>query len=115
MTHDIIERAAPSAAATEDTPAPLPSRWALGHDVTGLDLFNGATEARCSGLSKQHDEAACVRGDCTIPRECGIFYYEVTVGTKQKEKYVRPLCYGCIYTYICIHIFLMLTPWAVCT
>lgn len=91
MTHDIIERALPSAS-VEDAPAPLPSRWALGHDVTGMDLLNAATEARYSGLTKQHDEAACVRADCTIPRECGIFYYEVTVGTKQKERCVDLLC-----------------------
>jgi hypothetical protein len=88
MTHDIIERAPPSA---EDAPAPLPSKWTLGSDVTGMDLLNGGTEARYSGLTKPHDEAACVKSDCAIPRECGIFYYEVTVSTKQKEKSVIPI------------------------
>jgi hypothetical protein len=88
MTHDIIERAPPLA---PEEPAPLPSRWQLGQDVTGMDLLNEGLEARYSGLTKQHDEAAGVKGDVCIPRECGVFYYEVTVGTKQKEKYLLPL------------------------
>ena len=92
MTHDIIERAAPVGVAGEEAAAPLPSRWQLGTDVTGMDLLGGGTEARYSGLTKQHEEAAGVRSDVPIPRECGIFYYEVTVGTKQKDGYVRAGC-----------------------
>ncbi|KIW08834.1 uncharacterized protein PV09_00763 [Verruconis gallopava] len=90
MTHDIIERAPPSSVGSgDDAPAPLPTRWQVGQDVTGIELSNGATEARYTGQTKQPDEAAGVRGDVPIPRECGIFYYEVTVGTKQKENAVQ--------------------------
>lgn len=85
MTHDIIERPGPQGS-LDDAPPPLPSKWSVPHDVTGMDLSNGGLDARYSGLLKQNDEAAVVRGEYTIPRECGIFYFEVTVGTKQKER-----------------------------
>lgn len=86
MTHDIIERAT-TQIPYEEMASPLPSRWVASHEVSGLDLGHAGLEARYSGLTKQHDEAAVVRGDHPIPRECGIFYFEVTVGTKQKERY----------------------------
>ena len=85
MTHDIIERA-PSIGMSEDIPSPLPSRWQNQEGVQGIDLLNAQMEARYSGLTKANaDEAAGVRSEVHVPRECGIFYYEVTVGSKQKD------------------------------
>ena len=89
MTHDIIERAVPLAI-YEDTVSPLPSRWSSTDKFSGLDLAPGGLEARFNGLSKTHEEAAAVRADHPMPRECGIFYFEVTVGSKNKERYGDP-------------------------
>jgi hypothetical protein len=86
MTHDIIERA--PAPVFEDTPAPLPSRWNHNDKFSGVDLLPGGLEVRYNGLSKTHDEAAAVRADEPMPRECGIYYFEVTVLSKGKEGYV---------------------------
>jgi Ran-binding protein 9/10 len=83
MTHDIIERA--PAAVYEDVPAPLPSRWSQTDKYQGLDLTADGLEVRYSGMSKTHEEAAAVRADHPMPRECGIYYYEVTVASKGKE------------------------------
>jgi hypothetical protein len=90
MTHDIIERAAP-AATVEEAPAPLPTRWVVGgQDVVGLDLGESGLEARYSGNGTRNaDEASCVRGDVPIPRECGVFYYEVTVVSKNRGRFVH--------------------------
>jgi len=83
MTHDIIERA--PAPVYEDAPAPLPSRWNSNDKYSGLDLMSAGLEVRYSGLSKTHDEAAAARADHPMPRECGIYYFEVTVISKGKE------------------------------
>jgi hypothetical protein len=87
MTHDIIERA--PAPVYEDTPAPLPSRWNHNDKYSGVELMPGGLEVRYNGLSKTHDEAAAVRSDESMPRECGIYYFEVTVLSKGKEGYVH--------------------------
>lgn len=83
MTHDIIERA--PAAVYEDVPAPLPSRWSQLDKYQGLDLTPDGLEVRYSGMGKSQEEAAAVRADHPMPRECGIYYYEVTVASKGKE------------------------------
>lgn len=83
MTHDIIERA--PTAVYEDVPAPLPSRWSQVDKYQGLDLNADGLEVRYSGTSKAQEEAAAVRADHPMPRECGIYYYEVTVASKGKE------------------------------
>ncbi|TLD38310.1 ran-binding protein [Venturia nashicola] len=83
MTHDIIERA--PAAVYEDVPAPLPSRWSQRDKYQGLELTSDGLEVRYTGMGKSQEEAAAVRADHPMPRECGIYYYEVTVASKGKE------------------------------
>jgi hypothetical protein len=42
--------------------------------------------ARFGGASKSgHDVAAAIRADFPMPRQCGIYYYEVTVVSKGKD------------------------------
>ena len=52
--------------------------------------------ARYAGASKSgHDEAAAIRADFPMPRQCGIYYYEITVISKGKDGYVpfmRRMC-----------------------
>lgn len=82
MTHDIIERAP---VYVEETVAPLPTKWNEADKFTGLEILADGTEVRFSGQSKTHDEAAAVRADHQMPRQCGIYYFEVTVVSKGKE------------------------------
>ncbi|RDI81066.1 hypothetical protein Vi05172_g8982 [Venturia inaequalis] len=88
MTHDIIERA--PAAVYEDVPAPIPSRWSQLDKYQGLELTPDGLEVRYTGMGKSQDEAAAVRADHSMPRECGIYYYEVTVASKGKEGSRKP-------------------------
>ena len=44
---------------------------------------------------KLDDAAASVRADHSVPRECGIYYYEATVIGKIKDKQVT-MCLTCI-------------------
>lgn len=84
MTHDIIER---PFTYPEGTVAQLPSRWSATDKFPGLDILNNGLDVKFTGTSKTSDEAAAVRADYAIPRECCIFYFEVTVLGKGKEWY----------------------------
>ena len=84
MTHDIIERAPPPVFAEENL-APLPSRWSDTEKSNGMEVIGGGLEIKYSGPSKTHDEAAAIRADHPMPRQAGIYYYEVTVVSKGKD------------------------------
>jgi hypothetical protein len=88
MTYDIIEKEIPG---KEEKLQPLPSRWNDSDKYAGLDLLNDGLEVRYMGLPNKHDhEAAAVRADHPMPRQCGIYYFEVTILAKPKEGYVPP-------------------------
>ena len=71
---------------TEETLPPLPSRWSETDRFSGLDVLAGGWQVRfASNKTGTHDEAAAVRADHPMPRQCGIYYYEVTVMSKGKE------------------------------
>ena len=74
---DVVERIQP--AVEEDTSRSLPSRWSEEDRATGLEVLADGTEVRFNGVLKGPDEAASVRADHYMPREVGIYYYEVTV------------------------------------
>lgn len=83
MTYDIIEKEISS---DEDKLTPLPSRWNEADKYVGLDLLNDGLEVRYMGPPNKHDhEAAAVRADHPMPRQCGIYYFEVTILSKSKE------------------------------
>lgn len=84
MTHDIIERAPPPIF-NEESLAPLPSRWSETDKSNGLDVIGHGHDLKYAGFSKMADEAAAIRSDHPIPRQCGIYYYEVQVMSKGKE------------------------------
>lgn len=81
---DVIERPPPSAA-DEERLHPLPSRWSEDDKWTGLEVLAGGTEARFNGVTKSSDEAAAVRSDWPMPKEVGIFYFEVTILSRVKD------------------------------
>lgn len=83
MTHDIIERAPVIPA--EEAVAPWPTKWSDSDKYPQLDIQPDGLEVRFSGSGKTHDESASIRTDYPMPRQCGIYYFEVTVVSKGKE------------------------------
>lgn len=53
--------------------------------MNGLELLADGTEARFVGVTKTQDEAAAVRSDHPMPKQCGIYYYEVTILSRGKD------------------------------
>lgn len=80
---DIIERAPPVNA--NEGLKPLPSRWSEADKCIGLEIVGDGTEVKFQGITKTSDEAAAVRADHPMPKECGIYYFEVTVLSRGKE------------------------------
>ena len=72
----------------EDKSHPLPSRWNEDDKAAGLEILADGTEVRFNGITKQQDEAASVRADHPMPKEAGLYYFEVTVLSRFKEVYV---------------------------
>lgn len=82
---DVIERLPPPSAADDDRLHPLPSRWSEEDKMNGLEIMADGTEVRFNGVTKTSDEAAAVRSDYPMPKECGIFYFEVTILSRGKD------------------------------
>ncbi|KAF9692087.1 hypothetical protein EKO04_010124 [Ascochyta lentis] len=82
LTHEVIER---SPVFVDEPVAPWPTRWNDSDKFAQLDIDDEGRQAKFSGSQKTHDEAASVRADCPMPRQCGIYYYEVTVASKGKD------------------------------
>jgi hypothetical protein len=81
LAHEIVERAP----VFVDEPAPWPTKWNDGDKFAQLDIDDNGRQAKFSGAQKTHDEAASVRADFPMPRQCGIYYYEVTVISKGRD------------------------------
>jgi hypothetical protein len=81
MAHEIVERPPVSV----DEPAPWPTKWNDADKFPQMDIEENGRQAKFSGTQKTHDEAAAVRADYPMPRQCGIYYFEVTIMSKGKE------------------------------
>ncbi|CAK3752191.1 hypothetical protein DOTSEDRAFT_70504 [Lecanosticta acicola] len=84
VVQDVIERQPPPSA-DDIIYHPLPSRWSEEDKMSGLEIMADGTEVRFNGVTKTSDEAAAVRSDCPMPKECGIFYFEVTILSRGKD------------------------------
>lgn len=82
LSHEVIERAP---VFVDEPVSPWPTRWNESDKFAQLEIEDGGRQARFSGSQKTHDEAASVRAECCMPRQCGIYYYEVTVVSKGKD------------------------------
>ena len=89
---DVRERM--TLALEEDKSHPLPSRWNEEDKAAGLEILADGTEVRFNGITKQQDEAASVRADHPMPKEAGLYYFEVTVLSRFKEGYIGIGCSG---------------------
>ncbi|RMZ76045.1 hypothetical protein DV737_g4992, partial [Chaetothyriales sp. CBS 132003] len=83
MTYDVIESNPPK---EDDQLTPLPCRWSDQDKHPGLDLSNNGLDVRYTGVDGKADmEAASVRADQPMSPACGIYYFEVTISTKNKD------------------------------
>ena len=82
LSHEVIERAPMF---VEEPVAPWPTRWNDTDKFPQVEIEDGGRQAKFAGAQKTHDEAASVRADYPMPRQCGIYYYEVTVVSKGKD------------------------------
>lgn len=80
---DVIERLPPPT--EEDRSQPLPSRWNEHDRMSGLEILAEGTEVRFGGVTKTTDEAASIRADYPMPKECGLYYFEVTILSRGKD------------------------------
>ena len=81
---DVIERIPPPAI-DDDKSHPLPSRWSEDDKQSGMEILANGSEVRFAGLSKTSDEAASVRADHFMPKEVGLYYFEVTILSRGKD------------------------------
>jgi hypothetical protein len=67
------------------TPKKLPTCWSETDKWPGLELSARGTEVKFTGSTKTGDEAASIRSDHPIPKEVGIYYFEVTILSRGKD------------------------------
>lgn len=81
MTYDIIESNPPP----DDDITPLPTRLSSTDKHQGLDILGEGCEVRYMGVNGKDLEAASIRSDYPISPQCGIYYYEITIKSKNKD------------------------------
>ena len=86
VVQDVIERIPPPT--EEDKSHPLPTRWNEHDSMSGLEVLAEGTEIRFNGVAKGDHEAASVRTDHPMPKEAGLYYFEITVTSKGKEGWI---------------------------
>lgn len=87
MTYEIIESAP---LPEEDMVPQLPSQWKERDRNGGLEISADGMDLRCSGIMKsQEHEAAAARTDFPIPSQCGVYYYEVSILQRGKDRYIQ--------------------------
>ena len=83
MTYDIIENRPPS---EDESLNELPSRWNESDKCMMLEILADGLEVRYNGPVNKHEhEAAAVRAQYSMPPQCGIYYFEVTILSKSKD------------------------------
>ena len=90
MTHEIIERPLRSSI-EEEVLADIPTRLSSTTKASGIEVAYDGSEAKFNGPVSQRgqDEGFAIRTDRSMPREVGVYYYEITVLSKGRERYVR--------------------------
>lgn len=89
MAYDIIERAPD----VEDisSVAPLPTKWNKDDKHGSLEVLANGQEVKyaASRSSREQDHETCaIRADHPMPRQAGIYYFEVTLLSRRRDEYV---------------------------
>ncbi|KAF2219081.1 concanavalin A-like lectin/glucanase domain-containing protein [Elsinoe ampelina] len=85
VVQDVIERLPPLTG--DEGLRALPSRWSETDKCYGLEIMGSTSgmEVKYQGTVRTPDDAAAVRSDVPVPREVGVYYFEVTVLSRGKE------------------------------
>lgn len=83
VVHDVIERLPPLQPRGKG--GAIPTKWNEADKCFGMEIFGNGAEVKYQGAARTPDDAAAVRSDYPIPRECGLYYYEVTILSRGKE------------------------------
>ena len=88
MTYEIQERPFRPTQDEEVLPE-LPSHLSASAKAGGIELAPDGSEAKFNGPVKDRntDEGFAVRADLPMPRAVGVYYYEITVLSKARERY----------------------------
>lgn len=87
IAHEVVERT-PSQHEEEDAVEPLPTRWGAGKEdkASGLEVLSDGLEVKYTGArspTERDHEACAIRADHTMPAQCGLYYFEVTILSKR--------------------------------
>lgn len=93
VAYDVVEKplSGSSSAEADDAVSPLPSRWNRDDKDSALEVLGDGYEVRHTGRHSEGHEASAIRADHFMPSSCGVYYFEVTVLNKKKDKYVFSL------------------------
>lgn len=89
MTFDLIER--PRFDEPEEFVASLPARWNQDDKYGGLEVMGDGLEVKYTGSKppgEREHEACAIRADHAMPREAGIYYFEVEILSRKRDEYV---------------------------
>lgn len=70
----------------DDAVSPLPSRWDKDDKDGALEVLGDGYEVRHTGRPSADHEASAIRADHYISPSCGVYYFEITVLNKKKDK-----------------------------
>ncbi|OQO01870.1 hypothetical protein B0A48_12343 [Cryoendolithus antarcticus] len=89
VAQDVIERLPPASSRQDESSRALPSRWSDEDKMHGLEILGDGTEVRFTNAARPvtTDDAASIRADNAMPKECGLYYYEVTILTLSKQSH----------------------------
>ncbi|KAI6182020.1 hypothetical protein M3Y99_01963500 [Aphelenchoides fujianensis] len=72
----------------DQTKTPLPRFWNPADKCRLLRLSSDNLKVQYNGKGESHRDAAAVRANCSIPRNCGIFYFEIDVLEKGESGFI---------------------------
>ncbi|KAJ4396239.1 hypothetical protein N0V93_000458 [Gnomoniopsis smithogilvyi] len=87
IAREVVERI-PAHEQEEDAVDPLPSRWATGREdkALSLEVLGHGLEVKYTGPRNPNErdyDACAIRADYSMPLQCGLYYYEVTILSKK--------------------------------
>jgi hypothetical protein len=82
VKYDVHEKAPVQ---SDDSVNPLPLRWNGQDKWQGIETTDGLEVKYIAISSKNDDAAASIRTDSPVPRECGIYYYEIALFGRSKN------------------------------
>ncbi|CAG8954835.1 hypothetical protein HYFRA_00008520 [Hymenoscyphus fraxineus] len=86
MTYDLIEKVPP---VIDESLSLLPSKWNSQDKHSSLEVMSDGQEVKLTGSKTERErdlEAFAIRADHSMPSQCGIYYYEVTIVSRKREE-----------------------------